>query len=91
MDDEFIDIKSFLKSKTFYNYLIAIGIIIVFVFGMSLFSEIKESKKFCDSVDGVYKINFLKGKYLCNNRSIVKYTFRGWDFEDLNLSEIKNG
>jgi hypothetical protein len=60
------------------NWII-IGLIVFIIIGMILlYQEVSSAKKFCDSANGSYKLDW--GNYSCDGKPIAKY-IDGWDYE----------
>jgi len=80
--------------ESFYNYLMLIGILAIFLSGALAYHEFKGAKRFCDEIDGDYSVELfpLPFTHYCNENVVERYT-DGWDFisnknMEINLSLI---
>lgn len=74
-----------MKEKTkisLLNGIMIIGLILVSVSVLSIFSEVSGAFRFCHSVDGDFGVRLASPNYLCDGKYIFKYQ-DGWDFERL--------
>jgi len=61
--------------------LIIVGIIFIIIAFVMIYSELNSGKKFCNSINGEWKLKFLNFGFnqFCNQQRIFQYT-DGWDF-----------
>ncbi len=64
------------------SYLIIVGLFLILVAGAISFNEFHEAKKFCNSIEGEYDLNFfpIPPTHFCNNATLIQYN-NGWNFE----------
>jgi hypothetical protein len=79
------------SAKELENYrkqariVVILGIIVILAGAYLIFSEIKQARDFCESVQGKPS---LTGR-TCNGEPLAKYS-DGWDFERMDISQIQN-
>lgn len=66
------------NKKKIWNYIIIIGIIISIVCLLLISNEVYGAMEFCDSVDGIYKMDYSSLTHTCNGSPIYKYNPSGW-------------
>lgn len=77
-----------MPSETFWNYVMLIGLLSIFISGGLAFYELRGAKRYCASIDGEYDFDF-PVTHLCNSKAIFKYD-DGWDFERLNAVDVRD-
>ena len=80
-----------LNDKSFWNYVMLAGLILILISGIFFISEFVGAKVFCKSIDGNYSFNFTSFEHFCNQKPIFQYQ-EGWNFDkiigkiDINLT-----
>ena len=79
--------ESFLER--YFPHLITLGLILIIVSGGLAYYEFHGAKRFCNSVNGVYNLDFfpLPPKHYCDDKLIIAYN-DGWDFQKADLTKI---
>lgn len=71
--------KTKMDKDDFWNGIMIIGIIAMFVAGGLALSEFMGAKSFCSSIEGKYSFQLAPPMHRCNNETIVEYS-NGWSF-----------
>ena len=69
--------------ESFWNWVMIIGLIGIFIAGGLALYEFKGAKRFCDSINGDYNLKFfpLPPIHYCNDGKLIEYSLEGWSFE----------